>query len=159
MNNAKLHKIESIDHIKKFLLGGRATFTVKNVRTENHLTFSITKDLKSKMIDGKEYWTYFISYRSKHWTLVGVFNTHYMTYHLPKKLIEYLADKNNGAIDEIAKAYQVIKALLFDFIFDRDKLPNDVEIYHLGQCSVCGRPLNDPVSIEMGIGPKCRQSL
>lgn len=32
-----------------------------------------------------------------------------------------------------------------------------MEVYHEGVCSVCGRPLRDPKSIKVGIGPRCRQ--
>jgi hypothetical protein len=36
--------------------------------------------------------------------------------------------------------------------------PN-IEVYHTGNCSYCGRELTDPVSLEVGIGPICRSKL
>lgn len=36
---------------------------------------------------------------------------------------------------------------------------NNAILYHEGNCSVCGRPLTDPESIRLGIGPKCRGTL
>jgi hypothetical protein len=40
---------------------------------------------------------------------------------------------------------------------DYDKLNANVELMHLGKCLVCGRPLTDAESIEIGIGPVCRK--
>lgn len=36
--------------------------------------------------------------------------------------------------------------------------PN-IEVYHTGNCSYCGRELTDPVSVHIGIGPICRSKL
>jgi hypothetical protein len=38
------------------------------------------------------------------------------------------------------------------------KAPNhwgQVEMYHMGACGRCGRPLTDPESIQRGLGPIC----
>lgn len=34
-----------------------------------------------------------------------------------------------------------------------------VELYHVGKCGRCNRPLTDPTSIERGIGPDCYKLL
>lgn len=44
---------------------------------------------------------------------------------------------------------------VFKLIVD-DKIPDNAKFYHIGKCCVCGRPLKDPESIELGIGPQCR---
>lgn len=38
-------------------------------------------------------------------------------------------------------------------------LPPAIHVYHEGRCGVCGRPLIDPESILLGIGPICRGKL
>lgn len=37
-------------------------------------------------------------------------------------------------------------------------LESSVDIFHLGKCLKCGKPLTDSVSIENGIGPVCRNN-
>lgn len=38
-----------------------------------------------------------------------------------------------------------------------DLLAEKVQIYHLGKCLRCGRSLTDATSIEIGLGPICRE--
>ena len=38
-------------------------------------------------------------------------------------------------------------------------IPEQVGIYHHGVCSVCGRKLSDPYSINCGVGPTCREKI
>jgi len=33
----------------------------------------------------------------------------------------------------------------------------DIEVWHSGECSRCGRELTDPASIERGLGPVCAE--
>lgn len=39
----------------------------------------------------------------------------------------------------------------------RGKMQPKLVVYHEGKCGACGRPLTDPVSIKLGLGPECRQ--
>lgn len=55
---------------------------------------------------------------------------------------------------EIVKGAQyVLNALVQGQI---DKLTQQCEILHVGQCIKCNRPLTDADSIELGLGPVCR---
>lgn len=36
---------------------------------------------------------------------------------------------------------------------------NDIKIHHNGHCSICGKKLSTPESIENGIGPVCEKEL
>lgn len=36
-------------------------------------------------------------------------------------------------------------------------IPATLAVYHEGRCGRCARPLTDPVSIEIGLGPECRK--
>lgn len=37
-----------------------------------------------------------------------------------------------------------------------ETLDNQIDIFHIGKCMVCGKPLTDAESIKSGIGPVCR---
>src|SRR5579872_2019540 len=52
--------------------------------------------------------------------------------------------------EEFAKNFNWI----WKHLNERD-LTSDIHILHLGSCSVCGRPLIDAPSLEIGIGPIC----
>lgn len=38
---------------------------------------------------------------------------------------------------------------------EENDLPDTLEVYHLGMCGRCGRPLTDSESVRIGIGPIC----
>jgi hypothetical protein len=44
------------------------------------------------------------------------------------------------------------------FVSQIDGILEKVNIYHTGNCIKCNRPLTDLLSIELGIGPVCRDS-
>jgi hypothetical protein len=35
------------------------------------------------------------------------------------------------------------------------RLDNQIDMFHLGKCLACGRPLTDAESIKAGLGPVC----
>ena len=54
-----------------------------------------------------------------------------------------------------------IGPLIQTFISYSDTLEQQILHYGLqtGECSICGRPLSDPESVRIGIGPVCREGL
>lgn len=50
-----------------------------------------------------------------------------------------------------ARGVRYILRMMYD-----DKLQTPMQLFHEGVCSICGRPLTSPKSIELGIGPRCR---
>jgi len=50
-------------------------------------------------------------------------------------------------------------AIAFTWVWNKlsaGQMPEDLEVWHEGRCSKCGRQLTDPVSISVGMGPTCR---
>ena len=51
---------------------------------------------------------------------------------------------------------------VFKWVFDKlidNKLPEFIEVWHLGKCGKCGRKLKNSDSIDLGIGPECIKKL
>jgi hypothetical protein len=40
-------------------------------------------------------------------------------------------------------------------LFERDTVPDGLEVWHEGRCGRCNRKLTVPASIESGFGPEC----
>ena len=132
---------------KKFILAGKATFTVHNNKGD-HYTYRVTK------AEEKGTWgvTWFVS------VLTGPNNTRDYTY-------VGLLNSNTGTIRH-TKASQFdansLVAKVFNWAVGRvvwadrlNALPNGYGIKHEGRCGRCGRMLTTPESIDIGIGPEC----
>ncbi len=67
---------------------------------------------------------------------------------------EYLGKITKEGVLEIKSPNEEVKALLEDA---NENLLRLAQLYghESGNCSVCGRTLNDPLSVQMGIGPIC----
>lgn len=126
------------ENIKPFLLGGKADFIVKNTKTNNHLNYVITK----KELNEVDY-IYYVYYKSHIKIYLGFLND---------KGIIFTPD---WKVEEKYHKQRDIFGKLHNFIFNRNKYPNDIEIGYTGECSVCGRKLTNPKYIELGIGEWC----
>lgn len=58
----------------------------------------------------------------------------------------------NSDTGSVRGADYIARMSLHQDIIDR----NDMLLYHSGRCCKCGRPLEDPKSVECGIGRKCK---
>ena len=59
-----------------------------------------------------------------------------------------------GTETPVSKAF----AWVWDAISTRDETRfAQVELWHAGRCSACGRLLTDPESIQRGLGPVCAE--
>lgn len=67
---------------------------------------------------------------------------------------EYLGKITKEGVLELKVPNEEVKALLEDA---NENLLRLAQLYghESGNCSVCGRTLNDPLSVQMGIGPVC----
>lgn len=128
-------KKELTNNIRKFIMAGNSTFTVKNDDTGNHVTFRVRK------LDDKKKPIHFVSVKfgSSMLYIGTVFN--YAKFVFSKK-----SALNNDSI--------LVKG--FEWVFNRaNNLPKNVHIYHEGSCGRCGKQLTNPKSIESGYGPEC----
>lgn len=133
MNSQKIQHREAM----KFILGGKSTFTLKNPRTLNRLTYNVNKHKNDDIYFAK------VLTGPSTWSFIGTIRPDGNFQHSKKSLI--------------SKDSQSVKVL--DFVTNRikmDRLPEFIEIWHEGKCCKCGRPLTDPESIKIGMGPNCR---
>lgn len=130
---------------KQFILGGNAVFTVRSHRTNAHFTFRVKK-LKS--VDGRnqtdKYFVYAMEEYQK-FAYVGIIGV------LSGGLILTKASKFKDDSPAVVAFRWVASALW------AGEDPRRCDVMHEGSCCRCGRPLDDPESIELGIGPMCRK--
>lgn len=143
MTHSQTEKVllNSTENVTKFIIGGKANFTVKSLKTNDHLIYKVTK---AKDDPNK----YFVS----------------IDYHYDKFMcigLLFSDDAKQKFTFRKAKKFSddTKSVIVFDWIvtkFLNNKIgSNQVEFYHHGKCARCGRKLTTPHSIEIGIGPEC----
>lgn len=128
---------------RQFTLAGKSTFTVKSARTGAHFTFKVQK--------GKdENAPHFVS------VLTGADNENSFS-HIGT--IFNGADYRHGRKSRVAPDAPSAKA--FAWLWSHiDNLPADkAEFLPACNCCRCGRKLTHPTSVEMAIGPECREKM
>lgn len=133
----------SKSNYKKFMLAGKAIFTLRSTRTGQRFTYKI------KVADNDnnyEHPLYFVS------VLVGPDNwTNYRFFGTIKGENKQFTISNNAKISPDAPSVRGFK-WAWEYL---DQLPDFMEIWHEGKCGRCGRKLTVPESIESGFGPEC----
>ena len=140
------NKFETAKAALDFITAGKATVSLKSLRTGKHFTFKIdqAKDNKDmffvKVLNGSDNsWT-------GDWMFLGtIFSTSAPTLRAGKK----------GRPD--APSFKALEWTLENLL--RGAISDELEIWHEGQCGMCRKPLTDPTSIEIGLGPICRAKL
>lgn len=123
---------------RNYLLGGDSKVTIVSKRTGVRFTYRI---VKKDLDDGR--YLHFVS------LLVGPENTHDYTF---LGTIFGGQQYRHGAKSRIAPDAPGARA----FAWAWDHLDSDeIEVWHSGTCSRCGRELTDPESIMHGLGPVC----
>ena len=140
-----VYKIEDVEDIRNFLIGGKAIMTLESKQSGRWFTYKIKK-LKSDRDDAP----FFVSVltgqdNNSAYTYMGTISVNYdkLNFKLTKK----------SKIGEDALSYKA-----FNFFFNllmKGKVHSDMNVYHKGFCAVCGRALTTPESILRGIGPYC----
>lgn len=148
----------NVEDIARFILGGRAVFTIVSKATGKRLTFKVTqrvqKDEATREVVKRS--PYFVS------LLAGPSNTSDYQY-----IGSIFDDGEYGSFELTAKSTMrtdSVPVKAFDYVFrramrDDDSLLNQIEFWHEGRCCCCGKPLTVPDSIAMGIGPVCLSNL
>lgn len=127
------------EHIISFLLGGKCECIIRNINTNNSFKFQIKSNTESS--GGNMYFVYtYVDGKSVYAGFIGGKKREY-TYTQGKK----------GVLSENEIE---IKALMY-VLKNAHKLPDNVEVLHVGKCSRCGRKLTNPDSINIGVGPEC----
>lgn len=134
----KNHQLE-ISKVKEFMLGGKATLTIKSVVTGTHFTYSVDKAKFGEV--------YFVS------VLTGSDNSEDFKYigFLKHGFFNFGGEKST-----ISKDAQSVKAFVHSakFIMSGTECTN-LEFFHSGHCGRCGRKLTTPLALEIGLGSEC----
>lgn len=141
-------QIRSEGHRRSYMLGGDAKVTLVSLRTGARFTYRIRqKEADSKFVhlNKPPQTLYFVS------VLTGPDNS---------SDFEFLGtvfdgrDYRHGNRSQISRDAPSARA--FAWTWQNLGSP-EVEVWHSGECSRCGRELTDPESIARGLGPKCAE--
>ena len=111
----------------QFITSGKAKFYLKNLISGNELHYTVLKIKDDVYRCYSQVYLFTLVKSGERWL-----------YYLPKdKVVSREATVLTQYLDSLPKG------------------PKSVEIHHIGQCGVCGRPLKDEESKMRGIGPVC----
>ena len=133
-------KIADIEAIRTFVLGGKATFTLRSLKTGTRFTYRV------QVIDGGE-----IAFVSLLTGSDNEANYSYFANIRPRNLSYWHGKKakvHEGALGPQAFAW------FWSKLQRRSPMP-ELEFWHSGACARCGRRLTVPSSIASGFGPEC----
>ena len=128
MNGIDIYKLESIDDIKRFVIGGKAIITLESKTSGRWFTYKIKK---AKKDDEKS--PFFVSVltgcdNEKSYAYMGtIFNNNNLVFRLTKKA-------NMGKEALSYKAFN-----LFFNLIQINKLHKDMNVYHRGVWGRCGK--------------------
>ena len=145
----ELHPLNnSAESLRKSLLAGNATVTLRGVKTQTRFTYQVQKK------KGSETGPWFVK------VLCGADNVSAYTF-----LGTIFADgafrhSSRSSIGVSALSHvmfkQVWARVLSRFQAGAEKDPiAEIEVFHMGSCLMCGRALTTPESVSLGIGPDC----
>lgn len=127
---------------RDYILGGNAVVTLVSKRSGDRFTYRVQQ---AQPREGQAQSPYFVA------VLIGPDNRHDYRF-----LGTIFPDGNyrHGKKSQIPEEAPSAKAWAWTWVhLDTDQ----VEVWHEGTCSRCGRALTDPASIERGLGPICAE--
>lgn len=125
----------------QFILGGNAVFTMTSAKTGAHFTYKVQESEP-----GSPWFVRVMYDYPDGWKYIGF---------IPRANPAMLIAGKKGAPD--AASYDALQWALGHL--GAGNLPEQLTIQHMGSCGMCNRPLTDPVSIDLGIGPVCREKI
>lgn len=140
INSKMRHELIGNENIYKYITGGRGVVTLSSSSGVHH-TYSFTTPSFAK--EGED--TLFVStlVDNNTWVYVGMYKN--KSFRLTQKSAYPITSP-------IVKGVCFILKLMLKPGFYDERM----HLFHEGICSRCGRPLTNPDSIELGIGPVCR---
>lgn len=136
-------KLQGAERIRNYIFGGRGIVTLKSP-TGIHHSYIFKKPRNEDQFPDDVYFVYALHDHDKLFYVGMVENCRFRL----TRSSRFLNDT------DIVKGARYIMKMAFT-----ENLNTKMELYHEGVCSVCGRPLTNPKSIETGIGPRCRRRL
>lgn len=139
-------QLDAVNDVFTFIIGGRATFTLKSLETGKHFTYKVR--LKKGAPDDGPFW-------------VSVLNgpDNYDNYQFTGKLevvsgqLVYTHYEHRSVLSEDAPSVKAFRWFLHHV--NKSRIPESCQFWHEGKCCRCGRKLTRPESIAAGIGPVC----
>lgn len=145
--------------IKAFMLAGKATFTIRSMKTGKRFTYKVRQskpDTEGRWIN-QDRPVWFVS------LLTGPDNGNDYTY--LGMITDSDGSKGTGGVMRFSatkKSLHLTKTLGYiamDWTIRAIQGGNPnlakVEVWHMGKCGRCGRALTVPESIAVGLGPEC----
>jgi hypothetical protein len=130
------------EDIRKFILAGKATFTLQSKRTGTHYTYKILK--AGKLLD--PVWFVRVLTGPDSFTYLGLMDRALNLHRTAKSQFGEHAPCHIAISWFLSKLQRNIKS-------------PEVSFFHEGKCGRCGRTLTHPESIRNGIGPECAGKL
>lgn len=127
--------------IGTFVSAGNANFTITSKKTGTHYTYHITKK-------GNRW---FVRIQTTYGESVYA---GYLTNYLGKWVF-YKGQNGNCSADDT----RVLALMWTLYHCDDIDFTDKIKFQHLGKCCKCGRPLTNPESIDLGIGPECSKMI
>lgn len=130
-----------VDEIKKYLLAGKAVFTVESTKLEKRYTYRIKRDIRNndrfycEVLYGPDNTR---DYRFLGWFYRQDFD---------------LKHSMNSCTDQRDIRFKMLRAFLW-FAYSGE-FPETCVLHPSDRCARCGRLLTTPESIERGLGPEC----
>ena len=132
---------------RAFILGGNATFTLVSQKTGLRFTFRVRVSRKSTdPIHHVEVLAAHAAYE-------------YVGSMLPRRAFNRSGKSKLSATDQRVLAFGWFWRTLVDPEHTSKLVPETVEMWHIGKCARCARPLTDPISIQSGFGPECHSKM
>jgi hypothetical protein len=124
-----------------FILGGKATFTLKSEKTGKHYTYKVTE---ADSREGSDWTSWFVA------NLTDGDKYHYLG----------MIGQKGESPPSFRPKHDGANAKGFGWFFkklSRGEETPQLEFWHEGSCCKCGRALTNPESIQTGIGPVCKE--
>lgn len=143
-------------HIRAFVLGGVATFTIRSSKTGTRFTYRVTRARRKAQGEEERKRPYFVAVlhepnNSDEYCYMGLLwedsDGRHKYVHPKKSQIDYSAPSAQ-AFRAFWKRINYSKPLTY-------KDGSVIEFHHAGYCGRCGKLLTVPESITMGFGPVC----
>lgn len=140
------HPLDSSE-ILQFIVAGRATFTIKNIETQEHRTFKVKTPPNQDEETATRLFVYMLTgpNNEKDYTYIG-----HLT--VENGFIQFVY-KTNYKVALHSTSVKMLNQLFIILQSGLDLIK--YEVWHEGRCCRCGRTLTHPESLKNGIGPEC----
>jgi hypothetical protein len=158
MGTAQISDPEAIFH---YVMAGRATLTLVSRTTGLRFTFQVSPKLV-RLVDGEDTGKFAARVREAMdgvrfvKVLTGADNTRDYTYIGHINAERRFRTDNRTALDPNTPSVRAW-AWFWDVLMRRLPKLNQLEVWHHGKCSRCGRRLTVPESLSTGLGPVCAE--